>query len=91
LTRALFEAFDVKRANRLTAVDLQQGLQELLREEEDADAIPADWVVVGLAKKICRELAKGEYITRDEFERRAAEAYMGLQQATTEEEEEAAA
>ena len=77
LTRALFDALDVRGNKRLTATDITQGLNELLKDEE-GDIHP-DWVVMALAKKISRELAPGEYITLQEFERRAAEAYMGLQ------------
>lgn len=80
LTRVLFDAFDVTQSRRLTAQDITAGLDELLKEEDNQGEIPSDWVVVALAKKISRELAHGEYITLAEFERRAAEAFMGLQQ-----------
>lgn len=90
LTRALFDAFDVWGDKKLTAADITHGLNELLKDEVDGN-IPADWVVVALAKKISRELAPGEYITLHEFERRAAEAYMGLQLPHLMEDEPAAA
>lgn len=89
LTRALFDALDARGTRRLTSEDINRGLHDLLRDEEEGD-IPPDWVVVALAKKIGRELKPGEYITLQEFERRAAEAYMGLQLPHLMEEEQAA-
>lgn len=87
LTRALFDALDVRGRQRLTASDITAGLHELLREEQGSSCIPSDWVVVALAKKISRELAADEYITRQEFEERAAEAFRGLQLPNPQEEQ----
>ena len=88
LTRALFDALDVRGQKRLSAADITYGLHELLKEEQGD--IPADWVVVALAKKISRELAPEEYISLKEFERRAAEAYMGLQGEEVQQQQQAA-
>lgn len=75
LTRAFFDALDANGDERLTAEEIRDGLRRFLRERQTA----ADWVVISLAKKVSRELAPGGYLTLEEFERRAAEAYLGLE------------
>ena len=87
LTRALLDAIlqDDRRGGSqalFTAADISRGLDDLLRDEQmsENDEMPADWVVIALAKKISRELKPGESITRGEFERRAAEAVEAMLQ-----------
>lgn len=75
LTRALFDAMDTNRDNGLCAQEIEQGIRDLMK---DAGRTQSDCVVIGVAKKVARELGKGEYITFREFERRTAEAYQGL-------------
>ena len=52
-------------------------MRELMRDSEHETQ--SDCVVIGLAKKLARELGDDETITLQEFERRTAQAYEGLQ------------
>lgn len=79
--RAFFDALDLNGDRVLTAEEITWGLRDLLQNKEKE---PLDCVVVGLAKKIARELEHGssssiESLSLQEFERRAAEAYRGLE------------
>lgn len=84
LTRAFFDALDVSQKRALRLDDFERGLRELLQDDD----VAVDCVVSNLAKKIVRELSitpdgATELITLADFERRAAEAIAGLQEAPT--------
>jgi 2,3-bisphosphoglycerate-dependent phosphoglycerate mutase len=82
LTRALFEALDRDgKREQLTAAEMEAGLKEFIREEQLTGGGRSDCVVTAVAEKISRELAPDEHISLREFERRATEAYAGLQEA----------
>lgn len=74
LTRALFDAMGAGRDLTLTGAEIDAGVRELMKEGKNADC-----VVVGVAKKIARELAPSDIIGIKEFERLTKEAYEGLQ------------
>ena len=74
LTRALFDAMGAGRDLKLTGAEIDAGVRELMKEGKNADC-----VVVGVAKKIARELAPSDIIGIKEFERLTKEAYEGLQ------------
>ena len=77
LTRALFDAMDVTQDKALCRAEIEAGVRELMRDSEHETQ--SDCVVIGLAKKLARELGENETITLQEFERRTALAYEGLQ------------
>lgn len=84
LTRALFDALDANGDRVLSASELRDGLRNLWNEEQQqqqkhSPKEQTDWVVISLIKKMVRELAPDESLSLAEFERRAAEAYMGLE------------
>jgi hypothetical protein len=80
LTRALFDAIDLDGNRELTAEEIDLGLKELLKDHDETRHRPLDCVVLAVAKKIAKELSPGESITLADFERRATEAYEGLEQ-----------
>ena len=73
LTRAIFDSFDIDNNNSLTASEIDRGLRELLKEEQDLDC-----VTVGVAKKVAREMSSTERISLQDFEKRALAAAVGL-------------
>lgn len=73
LTRAFFDAFDSNGDRTLNQDEIQFGLRELLKDGD------VDCVVLGLMKKISREMKPNEAITLAEFEQRATETVQGLQ------------
>mmetsp|Transcript_18344 Transcript_18344/g.52503 ORF Transcript_18344/g.52503 Transcript_18344/m.52503 type:complete len:404 (+) Transcript_18344:70-1281(+) len=77
LTRALFDAMDVTQDRALCRAEIEAGVRELMKDSEHETQ--SDCVVIGLAKKLARELGEDETITLQEFERRTALAYEGLQ------------
>jgi 2,3-bisphosphoglycerate-dependent phosphoglycerate mutase len=66
LTRAIFDAMGPGRDLYITGRDLEAGVRELMKDE----GAPIDWVVLGVAKEICRNIAPDEKIHYSEFERR---------------------
>ena len=76
LTRALFDAMGAGRDLTLTGAELEQGVRELMKDD---GAQPSNCVVIGVAKKIARELAQDDEIHISEFERLTKEAYEGLE------------
>ena len=83
LTRALFDALDADGDQTLTAVEIEHGLRELLKDEGGGDNL--DCVVMAVAKKIARDLSPNESISLADFEKRATEAYQGLEDPEEEE------
>jgi 2,3-bisphosphoglycerate-dependent phosphoglycerate mutase len=78
LTRALFDAissndFTAPTNLTVTGAELELGVRSLMK-----DSNVGDCVVVGVAKKIARELGPNDVIEFSEFERRTQEAYEGL-------------
>lgn len=80
LTRAMFDAWDTDNDRRLTVAELEAGIGGLVKEYSNKRL---DCVVLAVAKKICRELDMecklNGSIDQKEFERRASEAFRGLQ------------
>jgi len=77
LTRALFDAMDTKRDGQLCRAELENGIQELLKDEH-ARQISKDCIVVDVAKKCAFEMAPDEFISFGEFERRTKLAYQEM-------------
>lgn len=78
LTRAFYELLDTERRGVLTTAELDSGLRHFLKENEETKL---DCAVVALAKKIVREARTQDCtITKEEFERRAADAGAGLRE-----------
>lgn len=73
MTRAIFDSLDVDNNNSLTASEIDRGLRELLKDNQDVDC-----VTVGVAKKVAREMSSNESISLVDFEARALAAASGL-------------
>ena len=79
LTRALFDAMDADGNRNLKAEEMLAGIRDLTKEDYENGINNVDCVVLALAKKIARELGPNEDISLEEFERRAENAYKGLE------------
>lgn len=74
LTRAIFNFFDDGEGDlELTAAEIDRGLREFIRFDEDIDC-----VTIAVAKKVAREMRPNESISREEYENRALAATVGL-------------
>eukprot|EP00429_Kryptoperidinium_foliaceum_P012661 CAMPEP_0176034998 /NCGR_PEP_ID=MMETSP0120_2-20121206/17305_1 /TAXON_ID=160619 /ORGANISM="Kryptoperidinium foliaceum, Strain CCMP 1326" /LENGTH=391 /DNA_ID=CAMNT_0017368343 /DNA_START=23 /DNA_END=1199 /DNA_ORIENTATION=- len=73
LTRAIFDTLDVNNNNRLTAAEIDWGLRELMKEDEQMDC-----VTIAVAKKVAREMSPLESISMRDFEARSLAAMQGL-------------
>jgi hypothetical protein len=78
LTRAIFDTLDVDNSNSLTAFEIDNGLRELMKEDEHLDC-----VTVAVAKKVAREMSPYESISMRDFEERAMAASQGLTDPST--------
>ena len=59
--------------NFLTAAEIDFGLRQLMKEDEHLDC-----VTVAVAKKVAREMSRGEQISMRDFEARALAATEGF-------------
>mmetsp|Transcript_21060 Transcript_21060/g.20246 ORF Transcript_21060/g.20246 Transcript_21060/m.20246 type:complete len:389 (-) Transcript_21060:132-1298(-) len=80
LTRSLFDYMDLDGNGTLTVRELETGISELLKEEQlSSSKIKIDCAVINVAKKIAIEMPSHSAITLEQFEKKAAAAYRGLQ------------
>lgn len=73
LTRAIFDTLDVDNNNHLSAAEIDRGVRDLMKEDDDMDC-----VTIAVAKKVAREMSPDETISMWDFEARALAATQGL-------------